>query len=220
MRRRVKAPREVNVGDPHSKIYRNAPSVPPYPYGEATFYKQSNRGLYGGKTLQFGHQISDYGNKHVRVFYPNVQKVTLWSEALQRSIPIRVVTSVLKTITREGGLDNYLLKDKAARIKELGPAGWALRYEVLQRLERIEATAPKPIGEVDGKPVYAEVERNGVKYGVTAGRTKLVKQLFTAENHPATLKAFMASHRSTSFDELLTKLADHTDISPFLVVLQ
>lgn len=219
MRRRVKAPREVNVGDPHSKIYRNSPEVPPYPYGEATFYKQSNRGLYGGKVIQFGHQISEYGNKHVRVFHLNVQKVSLWSEILQRNVPIRVVTSVLKTITREGGLDNYLLKDKAARIKELGPAGWALRYEVLKKLEQVERTAPKPIGEIDGKPLYAKVQRNGVEYGVVVGKTRLLKELHTAENYPSTLKAFMNDHQDASIDDILTKLANHTDINPYIVAL-
>jgi len=34
---------------------------------------------------------------------------------------------VLKTIDKEGGLDEYLLSSKEGRIKELGPLGWKLR---------------------------------------------------------------------------------------------
>jgi len=39
---------------------------------------------------------------------------------------------VLRTIDKVGGLDNYLLGDKAARIKELGVEGWRLRWKVLR----------------------------------------------------------------------------------------
>lgn len=39
---------------------------------------------------------------------------------------------VLKTIKKEGGLENYLLKSKPARIKELGPGGWNLRWLLMQ----------------------------------------------------------------------------------------
>lgn len=43
-----------------------------------------------------------------------------------------MTAKVLKTISKEGGIDNYLTKEKSARIKELGPTGWKLRYRVLK----------------------------------------------------------------------------------------
>lgn len=56
----------------------------------------------------------------------------LWSETLNRKISIKMTAKVLKTISKEGGIDNYLTKEKSARIKELGPTGWKLRYRVLK----------------------------------------------------------------------------------------
>lgn len=39
---------------------------------------------------------------------------------------------VLRTIDKVGGLDNYLLGDKPARVKELGPWGWKLRWRIMR----------------------------------------------------------------------------------------
>ena len=39
---------------------------------------------------------------------------------------------VLRTIDKVGGLDEYLLGDKPARIKELGVEGWRLRWRVMR----------------------------------------------------------------------------------------
>jgi large subunit ribosomal protein L28 len=44
----------------------------------------------------------------------------------------RLSNRVFKTMIREGGLDNYVLKTKPARIKELGPGGWRLRWLIMQ----------------------------------------------------------------------------------------
>lgn len=127
---------EIKIGDPVSRILaRPVAKVPPYPYGESNIYKQSNRGLYGGKFIFTGHQISEFGQKHLRYIRPNVQRHKLWSEALNVRVRCRVVNSVLKTITKEGGLDNYLIKDTPQRIKELGPFGWKMRYKVLRKME-------------------------------------------------------------------------------------
>ena len=38
----------------------------------------------------------------------------------------------MKTIKKEGGLEEYVLKNKAQRIKELGPSGWNLRWLLMQ----------------------------------------------------------------------------------------
>jgi len=39
---------------------------------------------------------------------------------------------VLRTVDKCGGLDEYLLGEKAARIKDLGVAGWKLRWRIMQ----------------------------------------------------------------------------------------
>lgn len=47
-------------------------------------------------------------------------------------IRIKTVAGVLRTIDKCGGLDEYLLGEKAQRIKELGMAGWRLRWRIMQ----------------------------------------------------------------------------------------
>jgi len=39
---------------------------------------------------------------------------------------------VLRTVDKCGGLDEYLLGEKAQRIKELGMGGWKLRWRIMQ----------------------------------------------------------------------------------------
>lgn len=43
---------------------------------------------------------------------------------------VRVQARVLRTIDKVGGLDEYLLGERAGRIKELGVGGWALRWRL------------------------------------------------------------------------------------------
>ncbi|KAK9323486.1 hypothetical protein V1517DRAFT_320415 [Lipomyces orientalis] len=113
---------------------------PPYPYGDSNIFKRSNRGLFGGKFPMSGHSVSsELEKKNLRRWVPNANKTTLYSIVLKKRIRLYVVASVMKTIKKEGGLDNYLIKDKPARIKELGPRGWRLRYAVLLRLKEQEA---------------------------------------------------------------------------------
>ncbi|CAG8774279.1 126_t:CDS:1, partial [Racocetra fulgida] len=72
-------------------------------------YKQALTGLYAGKHVQHGNQISEFGNKSRRTWKPNVQKVKLYSETLNERIPIKITPLALKMMDRKGGLDKYLL---------------------------------------------------------------------------------------------------------------
>lgn len=68
----------------------------------------------------------------------------LYSIALKKRIKLRVHARVLRTIDKEGGLDEYILGGKESRIKELGPEGWRLKWLLLQRpeiKERLKAEA-------------------------------------------------------------------------------
>ncbi|KAF9878458.1 ribosomal L28 family protein [Colletotrichum karsti] len=110
--------------------------VPPYPYGPRLIYKQSNAGLYGTARIRTGHNVSEKHHQvSPRVWRPNVHRRKLWSECLGAWVRTRLTTRVLRTVRKEGGLDEYVLKNKAARVKELGPGGWKLRWLVMQTLE-------------------------------------------------------------------------------------
>ena len=63
-----------------------------------------------GKGRQVGHNVSHANNKTKRVFLPNLQNVTLMSEALDRSFKFRVSTNGLRSVEHVGGLDNWLRK--------------------------------------------------------------------------------------------------------------
>lgn len=56
----------------------------------------------------------------------------LWSDGLARFVQVKVQARVLRTIDKCGGLDEYLLGEKAGRIKELGVEGWRLRWLVMR----------------------------------------------------------------------------------------
>ena len=53
-----------------------------------------------GKQAQFGHHVSHSNRKTNRRFLPNVQKVTLVSETLGRSLSLYVCTRALRTVQK------------------------------------------------------------------------------------------------------------------------
>ncbi|KAI1104828.1 ribosomal L28 family-domain-containing protein [Jackrogersella minutella] len=107
--------------------------VPDYPYGPFRTYKQANHGLFAGSKIRFGNTVAEkYGNKSRTTWLPNRHTKRLWSPSLNGFIRTRMTARVLRTIDRLGGIDEYLLGSKTQRIKDLGPAGWALRWKIMQ----------------------------------------------------------------------------------------
>ncbi|KAI8992211.1 hypothetical protein BDB01DRAFT_777505 [Pilobolus umbonatus] len=84
---------------------------PAYALARATF-KRAQRGLFGGKHIQFGNNNPFSKKKTRRNWLPNVQNKNLFSQALNGFIEVKVTTSVLRTIDKKGGLDKYLLETK------------------------------------------------------------------------------------------------------------
>ena len=50
------------------------------------------------------------------MWQPNVQHKRLWSYTLGRMVGMNVTTSALRWIDKAGGLDNYLLNTKPAKL--------------------------------------------------------------------------------------------------------
>ena len=63
-----------------------------------------------GKGRMVGNNVSHANNKTKRTFLPNLQNVTLMSEALGTSVRLRVSTHGLRSVEHVGGLDNWLVK--------------------------------------------------------------------------------------------------------------
>jgi large subunit ribosomal protein L28 len=69
-----------------------------------------------GKGVQSGHNVSHANNKTKRRFLPNVRTITFMSDALDRSIRLRVSAHGLRSVEHNGGLDNWLLKTAPAKL--------------------------------------------------------------------------------------------------------
>ena len=83
-----------------------------------------------GKGPQVGHKVSHSNRKTKRRFLPNLCNVTLISDALGRSVRLRVSANALKTVDRRGGLDAFLVKAKDG---ELGPRARELKRQIAKK---------------------------------------------------------------------------------------
>ncbi|MAI06854.1 MAG: 50S ribosomal protein L28 [Alphaproteobacteria bacterium TMED87] len=72
----------------------------------------SRRCEISGKGVMTGNNVSHAHNKTRRRFLPNLQVVTLMSEELDKMFKLRVATSTIRTIEKNGGLDGFLLSAK------------------------------------------------------------------------------------------------------------
>ncbi len=77
-----------------------------------------------GKGVRSGHLVSHANNRKKRVFRPNLQTVSIASDALGCKVSLKISMNALRTIDRIGGLDSFLLKakeellsDRARRLK-------------------------------------------------------------------------------------------------------
>lgn len=77
-----------------------------------------------GKGPMTGNNVSHAHNKTRRRFLPNLNDVSLMSEALGRTFRLRISAAALRTVDHRGGLDSFLsvardtdLSDRARRIK-------------------------------------------------------------------------------------------------------
>jgi len=69
-----------------------------------------------GKGVMSGNNVSHAKNRTRRRFLPNVQDTSLYSEALNRWVKLRVSTSGLRTVEHKGGFDAYLMATAASRL--------------------------------------------------------------------------------------------------------
>lgn len=83
-----------------------------------------------GKAVQSGNVVSHSNRKTRTRFLPNLCNVTLISDALQRSVRLRVAAAALRSVEHRGGLDAFLAK---ASDDELSPGVRALKREIAKK---------------------------------------------------------------------------------------
>jgi large subunit ribosomal protein L28 len=89
-----------------------------------------------GKAALVGHRVSHSNIKTKRRFLPNLVNVTLISDALGRSVKLRISANALKSVDHRGGLDAFLLR---AKDETLSPKALGLKRQVLKH------NAAKPV---------------------------------------------------------------------------
>lgn len=70
------------------------------------------------KAVLSGNNVSHSNRKSKRRFLPNMQQVTLTSDALNQTIRMRITASTLRSIDHNGGLDNYLMTTHSKSLSE------------------------------------------------------------------------------------------------------
>ena len=83
-----------------------------------------------GKAVLVGNNVSHANNKSKRRFLPNLKSVSLMSDALGRSVRLKISVNALRTVEHRGGFDAFLVK---ARNDELSPRARVLRKDVIAK---------------------------------------------------------------------------------------
>ena len=98
----------------------------------------SRRCELSGKAVQWGNSVSHANNKTRRQFYPNLNQVSLISDALKQTVHLRVSSHALRSVEARGGLDAYLLK---AHDAELSARALKLKRQIAKKAAAATAVA-------------------------------------------------------------------------------
>ena len=89
-----------------------------------------------GKGPMTGNNVSHAKNRTRRRFLPNLNDVTLQSEALGRSFRLRISAAALRSVDHRGGLDAFMAK---AKDSELSAKALKIKKDIAKALA--DATA-------------------------------------------------------------------------------
>jgi large subunit ribosomal protein L28 len=93
-------------------------------------YAMSRRCELTGKIALVGHKVSHSNIKTKRRFLPNLINVTMISDALGRTVRLRVSASALRSVDHRGGLDAFLSKAPDA---DLSPRVLDLKRQIAKK---------------------------------------------------------------------------------------
>ena len=86
-----------------------------------------------GKNVMSGNSVSHAKNRTRRKFLPNLQNVKLFSKSLDKFINMKICVRSLKTVEKNGGLDDYLKKTSN---RVLAPEAIAIKNTILKRAKK------------------------------------------------------------------------------------
>ena len=91
-----------------------------------------------GKAVQSGNKVSHSNRKTRTRFLPNLVRVTLISDTLDRAVRLRISAAALRSVEHRGGLDEFLAKASEADLSE---DAVMLKREIAKKLAETEAKA-------------------------------------------------------------------------------
>ncbi len=65
-----------------------------------------------------GNNVSHAQNKTRRKFLPNIQDTSIYSEALDQWVKLRVSVAGIRTVEHKGGLDAFLISTAKTKLDE------------------------------------------------------------------------------------------------------
>lgn len=71
-----------------------------------------------GKKTEVGMNLSHSMRHTKRTFLPNLQKLKFHSDILDRDFALRISTAGLRTLTKHGGLDAYVMAKPVSRLTD------------------------------------------------------------------------------------------------------
>lgn len=99
-----------------------------------------------GKKTQVGMNVSHSMRHTKRTFLPNLQKLKFHSDILGRDFSLRISTAGLRTLTKHGGLDAYVMAKPISRLTEDMAA-------VKKAIEKKQGKPAKPEAKPAHKPL-------------------------------------------------------------------
>ena len=85
-----------------------------------------------GKSVMTGNNVRKANNRTRRRFLPNLQKSSMHSSILGKTLQFRVAASTIRTVEKNGGIDSYLL---SANKSSLPLKAQKLRQEIIKAKE-------------------------------------------------------------------------------------
>ena len=95
-----------------------------------------------GKKTMVGMNVSHSHRRTKRTFSPNLQKLSFHSDILGRDFSLRVSTAGLRTLTKHGGLDAYVMSKPISRLTDEMAA---VKKAIEKKNGKIEKPAKKPV---------------------------------------------------------------------------
>ncbi|MDO5011960.1 MAG: 50S ribosomal protein L28 [Pseudomonadota bacterium] len=94
-----------------------------------------------GKKTEVGMNVSHSMRHTKRTFLPNLQKLKFHSDILDRDFALRISTAGLRTLTKHGGLDAYVMAKPVSRLTDDMAA---IKKAIEKKQGKAAAPAKKP----------------------------------------------------------------------------